>query len=86
MKETIDRRAAGAGTPVSEAGEARPLFVGRRHATGTLEVLLRRLERVEERMNGLWPHGMGCVDYDLWFALFRRRATLSVAIWNRRAA
>lgn len=57
-----------------------------RHGVKTLEVLLRRLWAVEQRMDSLWPYGMGCVDFEQWFALFRRRANLSVAIWNRRAA
>lgn len=87
MKDTIDRRAAGAGAPVSEAGVARPPFEGDRHMTvGALEVLLRRLGEVESSMDALWPYGMACVNYEQWFALFRRRANLSIAIFNRRAA
>jgi len=76
MKETIDRRAAGAGTPVSEAGDARPPFVA---------VLLRRLAAVEQRMDALWD-ARGCLNQELWFALFQRRQRLSLLIWNRRAA
>ncbi len=51
---------------------------------GVVEVLQRRLRAVEERMDALWPYARACVDYELWFVLFRRRTNLSIAIWDRR--
>jgi hypothetical protein len=53
---------------------------------GVVDVLQRRLRAVEERMDALWPYARACVDYELWFVLFRRRTNLSLAIYERRGA